>query len=215
MLTFIQQILTMLATGSGIYVAINGLNSWKRETIGKRDIELCQKVIELFYEAEHRLEILRSPLSYAEEGNSRPKPERESEHDQDRRNVLYVPLARFHAQSEFWSEFFSYKFRMRAIFGENAVEAFNSVDEALRAFRAAALTRYQALANNPNSLNHETTRKFEEIIWSGSTNPDELDQKMKRGISMMEEICVPIVRASRDGNTGGIFRKFRKIRYFQ
>lgn len=68
----LQNWLTLIATVSGIYIAFNGLWSWKREHTGKRDIELCQEVIEMFYEAEHRISGLRSPILYSGEGSDRP-----------------------------------------------------------------------------------------------------------------------------------------------
>ena len=205
MLAELQQILTILATGSGIYVAINGLNAWKREMTGKRDIELCQKVIELFYEADHKIETLRFPGVYPAEGDSRPKIGPEPEDDTRRRNILYAPLERINNQMDFWSEFFSYKFRMRALFGESAVEAFALVDEALRSFRAATLTRYQALVNDPEALKRDAREAFENAIWSGPGKHDELDEKVKRGITLMEEVCVPIVRSNRGQGIAGMW----------
>lgn len=151
-----QNGMTLLATAVGIYVAAGGLNAWKRETTGKRDIELCQAVIEKFYEAEHKMSMLRSPMSFLQEGEARKKDEGESPEETERRNFLFVPLARFNEQFSFWSDFLSYKFRMRALFGDQAVYAFEDVENALRTFRAAAQTRFQALYNNPGGLGEST-----------------------------------------------------------
>ncbi|MGN7883616.1 hypothetical protein [Ensifer sp. 22460] len=196
-LEVIQGWLTAIATGAGVYVAVGGLNAWRRETTGKRDIELCQAVIERFYEAEQRMDALRSPASYASEGKTRQRDESESDEERDRRDHLFVPLARLESQSEFWSEFFSYSFRMRALFGENAAAAFDTVDAALRSFRAAAITRYQALFRNPNGLNAETHQRFEERIWAGYAERDEIAAKMAEAIKAMEAICIPIVRSTK------------------
>lgn len=197
MLEVIQGWLTAIATGAGAYVAIGGLNAWRRETTGKRDIELCQAVIERFYEAEQRMNALRSPLSYASEGQTRKRDEGETEDESYRRDILFVPLARLEAQSEFWSEFYSYKFRMRALFGEKAAAAFDIVDDAYRSFRAAAGVRYQALYRNPEGLNVETQMRFEERIWAGLADHDEIANKMSAAINVMEGICIPIVRSTR------------------
>ncbi len=196
MLANLQNMATLIATAVGIYVAVGGLWSWRRETTGKRDIELCQMVIEKFYEAEHKISVLRSPMSYVDEGESRKPEPNESEAEADRRNFLFVPLARFNQQFEFWSEFLAYKFRMRALFGDEAAEAFNMVDQSLRSFRAAAITRYQALYRNPNGLNAESSRHFEETIWEGLAENDPLSLNIKNAIIRMEAICIPIVRSS-------------------
>ncbi len=192
----LQDLATLGATVIGGYVALGGLRAWRRETIGKRDIELCQTVIERFYEAEHKLGILRSPMSYSEEGATRQREPTESDTEADRRNHLFVPLARFNSQFEFWSEFLSYKFRMKALFGNEAAEAFDIVDRAARSFRAAALTRYNALYRNPEGLNVETRDRFEKVIWEGLDDNDALAKAMKDAIAKMELICIPIVRST-------------------
>ncbi|PSH68639.1 hypothetical protein CU102_12845 [Phyllobacterium brassicacearum] len=197
MLQTVQDLFTLIATGSGIYIAVAGLNAWRRETTGKRDIELCQNVIERFYEAEHKMNVLRSPMSYSQEGESRAKAENESEEEKNRRDTLFVPLARLNQQSEFWSDFFSYKFRMRALFGADAVAAFDKADEAHRSFRAAAIVRYQSLFHNPAGLGSESRMNFEKTIWGSSGKTDEIAEQMRSAIRDMEAICVPIVRSTR------------------
>ena len=212
MIAELQNLLTLVATGAGIYVAVGGLNAWRRETTGKRDIELCQKVIEMFYEAEHKMNLLRSPMSYSHEGAERGKDENETPKETDRRNHLFVPLARFNNQSEFWSEFFSYRFRMRALFDKKAWDAFEPVDDALRSFRAAAITRFNALWSDSRGLSPESQSKFEETIWAGSTNPDEIADKMKEGIAAMQAICVPIVRSTRPWNwLRSLWKRYRPL----
>jgi hypothetical protein len=150
MLGQLQDILTLFATGAGIYVAVGGLNAWKSEMTGKRDIELCQKVVELFYEAEHKMSVLRSPFSDSSESKSRIRGDNETESESERLDTLYVPLARYDSQWEFWSELNSYRFRMRASFGEKAVEPFDLINDALSSFRAAATTRYRVLVSTQN-----------------------------------------------------------------
>lgn len=174
MLASLQELLTLVATVAGVYVAIGGLNAWRRETTGKRDIELCQTVIEKFYEAEHKMSVLRSPLSYAHEGDGRAKEPGETEAESERRNHLFTPLARFNAQADFWSEFFSYRFRMRALFGDEASNAFAPVDDAIRSFRATASTRYQVLYQDGRGLNNSSRLGFEQAIWAGQASQTSL-----------------------------------------
>ncbi|MEI9404055.1 hypothetical protein [Mesorhizobium argentiipisi] len=113
---------------------------------GRRDIELCQQVIAQFYEAEEKVRELRSPMSYpAIESAERPKHDHESENEARLRDTDYVPIARWRSQKDFWKDFFSYKFRMRALFGPVASRPFEKVDEALRTFTAAATVRYESI----------------------------------------------------------------------
>lgn len=201
----LQELLTIIATGVGSYVALGGLNAWKRETTGKRDIELCQAVIEKFYEAEHRMRILRSPMSYAHEGDARKGEPNENDDERYRRNMLFVPLARFNEQYEFWTDLLSYKFRMKALFGEETVAAFDKVDQALRSFRAAAQTRYQALYSNQDGLNSESRQMFEKTIWEFGSEEDAIAEQMKEAIREMEKVCIPIVRSTKPNKWWQLF----------
>ena len=60
-----------LSAGAAIFVsgvAIYGIKSWRKEFKGKRDIELAEEVLELFYKAEDAITAIRSPLGYTSEG---------------------------------------------------------------------------------------------------------------------------------------------------
>jgi hypothetical protein len=205
MLEQTQEIATLAATLIGIWIAASGLNAWKRETTGKRDIELCQKVIEMFYEAEQRMSTLRSPLYYAGEGSERQREDGEGQEETDRRNRVFAPLARLNKQLEFWAEFFSYQFRMRALFGETAVTPFDLVSQALSHFRAAAITRYEGLRDSQSGLDVETRRGLERTI--STIGPDDIGKQMTKAIEEMEAICIPIVRATRPA---GLMRRLIK-----
>ena len=47
----------------GIWVAIYGIDSWRREHKGKREIELAEDVLALFYEARDAIKYMRFPFS--------------------------------------------------------------------------------------------------------------------------------------------------------
>lgn len=208
LLETIQEVATLVATASGIWIAYSGLDAWKTETLGRRDIDLCQTVIEKFYEAEHKLQVLRSPLSFAHEGAARATSTAESEEDKRRRDLLFVPLARFNEQYEFWSEFLSFRFRMRALFGDEAAECFEHFDEELRSFRAAAQARYRALYN---SMDATDVTDFEKTIWEVDPSKDPISLKVKDTIRAMETICVPIVRNKQVSFTTRVRRKINSV----
>ncbi|MGE3306436.1 MAG: hypothetical protein AB7I52_10735, partial [Rhizobiaceae bacterium] len=83
MIEDVQAWATLVATVAGVFLAWRGLSAWRSETVGRRDIELCQAVIEKFYEAEHRMSVLRSPLSMSSEAQGRHRPDGENEKDRD------------------------------------------------------------------------------------------------------------------------------------
>jgi hypothetical protein len=203
----VQAVLTAAATLTGIYVAVAGLNAWRRETLGRRDLEMCQDVIVSFYEAEQRIRVLRSPVSSSAESVGRPKGEHESESETHLRDIMFVPLARVIQQQDFWVEFFSRRYKMRAMFGGPAEKPFADVDEALWAFRAAAQTRYLMIHGDRLEMDPSTARKLEAAIWAADPK-DEISTKVRSAIEAMERICAPVVRGKRQGWEGlTLFRR--------
>lgn len=192
MLTEIQQLVTTAATILGIGIAWNGLGTWKRELTGKRDIALCQSVIEKFYEAEERMSTLRSPMSFAGEAQTRAPRSLETEEQKLRRDNAFVPLARWSDQFEFWSGLLATKWQMRAVFGDKAVGPYDRIDAALRSFRAAASVRFNMIETEQTD-NSELLREFERTIWE--REDDGISSEMRTAIEEMEAICVPLVRA--------------------
>ena len=51
----------------GIWVAIYGIDSWRREHTGKRQIELAEDALALFYEAADAIQNIRHPASFGHE----------------------------------------------------------------------------------------------------------------------------------------------------
>ncbi len=163
---------------------------------GRRDIELCQTVIEQFYKAEQMMAELRSGFAYPSiESADRPKPEGETKAERDHRDSLYVPLARWQKQREFWSELFALKFRMRALFGDAAAEPFDLLHQAVREFTSSASVRYEMDLNGTDSADAELRRSFSAALWASPANEDKIGPLLRKAIPAMENICIPIVRA--------------------
>lgn len=195
-LSTLKDLAVISATLGGTWIAWTGVNAWKREHTGKRDIELCQSVIESFYKAEQQIRVLRSPMSYPEaESAARPGRDNESEEEKRTRDTHYVPIARFEGQKEFWAEFFSRQFKMRAIFGDAGKQPFDKLDEVLRSFRAAAVTRYQTITQPGGQRGGEFWNNTDRVIWD-ARDDDEINTKIRAAISDMETICVPVVRGN-------------------
>ena len=52
--------------------AVYGVVSWRRELKGRKEYELAEEALALFYEARDKIEAIRSPLSYEGEGKALP-----------------------------------------------------------------------------------------------------------------------------------------------
>lgn len=194
MLDVIQSILTIAATATGIYVALSGLHAWKRELKGRRDIELCQKVIENFYEAGQRFAELRSPFSFPDvESKDRPRNADETDKERELRDRVFVPLARLKDQSLFWREFFSLKFRVQALLGDDAAKQFEIIETELNEVRTMAVVRYRSIEGETILESVDSGEVLGVLVLS--SQDDEMMQKIWDAVYAMEKICIPVVRS--------------------
>jgi hypothetical protein len=52
-------------------VAIKGIDSWRRELRGSKEVELSEQVLALFYECRDNIRFIRNPFSHSDEGSTR------------------------------------------------------------------------------------------------------------------------------------------------
>ena len=104
-----------IVLGAGI--AIHGINSWKRELIGRRKSEVAENTLSKFYEARDVIKWARFPGGYDHEGRSRPRSENESEAEARYRDSVYVPVERLHKEGEFFASLEANKYTFVAYLG--------------------------------------------------------------------------------------------------
>jgi len=189
----ITEIVTSAAAIYGIYVAHMGLQTWRREAIGKRDVVLCEDVMARFYEAESRLRDLRSPAVWAGEGATRPNRTEDDSEEKVRRDILFAPIERFEKQLPFWRELLAYRFKMKAFVPGDSSALFDRLDLLLRKYRSAASVRYRSEFPMAGSLNEATLKEFDSILFEWG-EADQTRDEMSNIVKGMEAICLPHVR---------------------
>jgi hypothetical protein len=60
------------------WAIISGIGAWKREFIGKRQIELAEQVLEKFFEIRDAVSFIRNPFSHNDEGSTRQRGNHET-----------------------------------------------------------------------------------------------------------------------------------------
>lgn len=76
-----SEIITLAQAGAVVmacWAIISGIGAWKREFIGKRQIELAEQVLANFFEIKDAIAMIRSPFSHSGEGSPRQKGEYEA-----------------------------------------------------------------------------------------------------------------------------------------
>ena len=73
------------------WLAWKGLSTWKRDTVGRRRIELAEDTIADFYEARDIITAIRNPFSYGGEAEQREGRDEEKPEIQEYRDAYYIP----------------------------------------------------------------------------------------------------------------------------
>src|SRR6202012_4354907 len=107
-------------------IALLGINEWRRQTVGKRKIELAEQVLASFYEAGDLFVWVRSPAAFGGEGETR-QAEGEDENVRRSRNTYFVPIERMQKHSELFAKLQSQRYSFMALFGSDAVAPFDAL----------------------------------------------------------------------------------------
>ena len=113
-LSDIASLVTSLASLVAAGLAVYGVNSWRREHVGRRKIEFAESTLECFYAASAAIRDIRHGASQGGEGASRLRQEGESDVETKLRNKAYVPLERLKAYQETFDCLRSMQYRAMA-----------------------------------------------------------------------------------------------------
>ncbi|PKN16498.1 MAG: hypothetical protein CVU66_00680 [Deltaproteobacteria bacterium HGW-Deltaproteobacteria-23] len=197
--SIIQTVAVVVASGAAIW----GVNSWRREAEWKRKYELAEEVLSLFYDAEERFDIIRSPVSNSGEGKTRKKGENETPDDSDDLDNAYIVPERIEKEKALFNKLKALKYRFQAIFGEESVKPFNEIEGHLMEIQLANIRlhrQYYPAQNNNNYTEEQFERHLkdmhenEAIIWTGFDVTDKFQESVKNTISKIEGICKPIIQ---------------------
>ncbi len=93
-------------------LAIYGIDSWRREFQGKRQIELAEETLALFYEAREAIMSIRSIGGYEGEGKSRQRKEGETPEQKAARDKAFVFLKGTNAIKNFLQNYTHHEFAL-------------------------------------------------------------------------------------------------------
>ncbi len=180
-------------------VAIYSINAWRRESIGKRRIELAEDVLAKFYEARDVIQGIRSPLSFEGEGGSRKRDDAETEQESAILDAAYIALERYKEGrgAELFSELRAMRYRCLVLYGEEIDCAFREVDKAMREIILAAqrIGWFQIdlhkQRRGTDTFREEKIMELQKIIWW--SDPDPITERVDQAIADIERICRPII----------------------
>ena len=113
---YIQAVSVAVAAGFTVW----GVNSWRRETIGKRKTEVSEQAIVAASRVQSALGYVRSPLGHSGEGKTRQRESEEDEKYAEDRDQAFVPIERLNKFKDDFSQLGSARILCGAYFGKES-----------------------------------------------------------------------------------------------
>lgn len=149
-------------------VAIRGISAWRHEFIGKRRIELAEKVLGAFFAVKDAIDYIRSPVLYPGEGSTRNKQENENQKETESNNRAYIVYERYDKRRDIFNRFAVLKYRFMASFGKDKEDIFNDITK----YTGSIFNASDALRTYWQHEDDEKNRKYrdecESIIYKRS-----------------------------------------------
>jgi len=143
-------VLASIAAFVASIVAIYGINTWRREFLGKRRIELAEDVLALFYEVKDAIAGIRNPFSFEGEGSTREPIKGEAPEQKKARDRAHIVFERYKKREEVFSKLYSMRYRFMAQIGKDKAQPFEEIHKIIVEIFTAA-----------RRLNHVTDESIE------------------------------------------------------
>src|SRR4030067_3279753 len=137
-MTEVAQIAQAVSVVLACFVAISGINAWKREFIGKRRIEIAENILAKFFQVRDAIATIRSPFGSIGEGKTRDKSEHETPEQTELLYQAYVVYERFEIHKDVFNEFNLLKYKFMAAFGKDQEDIFTRVNKVVNSIFISA-----------------------------------------------------------------------------
>lgn len=194
---FIKDASLIVASGAAIY----GIDSWRREYRGKKQAELAEETLCLFYEGRDAIRHIRSPFAHGEEGKTRKARNDETPEQKEAYDKAYVLIERYNTHLELFNKLHSMRYRFMAQFGVKSGQPFENFRKLLNKILVSAQSVARSWAQQYRSFRTEEQanqhfnliQKQESIFWEGLADEDPIVPKVDECIEEIEKICRPIL----------------------
>lgn len=182
----------------GIWVAIYGIDFWRREFRGKRQIELAEEALALFYEASDAIAYIRNPFALPHELESVERDQNETEAQFKVRKTASVVFYRYNQRNELFSHIHAMRYRFMAAFGKKKAAPFdelnNVVNEIILAARMLGRMWAREYYRDDKSRDEhrQLVEKYESIIWFQGAE-DRINTRIDSIIAEIETTCRDII----------------------
>jgi len=183
----------------GIWVAIYGIDSWRREHKGKREIELTEDVLALFYEARDIIKYMRHPFSSAGECADVEKLPDETENQWQARKNASVVFKRYNERKDLFNRIYAMRYRFMAQIGPAEAQPFEDLNKIVKEILVAARVLAQLWPRNyfrteeQYEQHRKRVEKHEAVFWQGTLDEDPIDPRLDSIVAEIEKTCRKII----------------------
>ena len=200
----VLQVLQAVSIVIASWTAIYGISAWKRETVGKRRIELAEEVLSLFYRARRAIAQMRGVLLFASEASDRQADPDETEGEKAAMDAAYIRRKRFDAEKEVFERLFAIRFRFMAVLGTECEEWFVGIDhvvtKVLSAADQLAACEIENSRHQYNPLVKERNEKYVteslKVVRRSDDKSDEVANEVEKIIGNVESRCSAFIRGN-------------------
>lgn len=181
------------------WAIIAGIGAWKREFVGKRQIELAEQVLAKFFEIRDAVAHIRNPFSQKDEGSTRQRGDHETQVETDLLNRGYIVIERYTKREAVFAEFNTLKYRFMASFGPETENIFLDTNQTVYSIFGSArilATHYWKqqgrVPMDPEFQKHlDEMYKHEGILWETGDENDEIKQRLNAIQAKLEAAVAP------------------------
>jgi len=178
-------ILRELSLLIGIWVAIYGIDSWRREHKGKRQMELAEETLALFYEARDVITYMRHPISYDSETEDIVKGDKEDDESYEARKKSSIIFKRYYDKHELFNKIYAMRYRFMAQTGKKEVEPFEDLRKIINEIFVSARMlsglwpRSYFRTEEQREKHYAMIQKHEDVFYQGIEDEDPILPRTK------------------------------------
>jgi hypothetical protein len=185
------------------WTAVYGIDQWRREYRGKRQAELAEEVLSLFYEAQDAIGHIRNPFAFGGEGASRKAGENETPEEKDAFDKAFVIFERFKSHQGLFNKIHAIRYRFMAQFGVDSAKPFDNLRNITNEIQVSAQALAQLWARQNRYFrtgqqeqhHFDQIQKHEAVFWEGLEDSDPISPKLKQCVAEIETTCRGILSA--------------------
>jgi hypothetical protein len=192
-------ILKELSLLIGIWVAIYGIDSWRREHKGKRQMELAEETLALFYEARDVIAYIRNIVSYSSETESIKQGENESKERYEARKQASIVFKRYNEKQELFNKIHAMRYRFMAQIGKEKAEPFEELRKIVNEIFISARmlsqlwARHHFRTQEQEDKYYKSIEKYEAIFYEGIEEEDPIIPRLNKLVNEIETTCNAII----------------------